>query len=102
MDGQISIFGLAPVKKRKPCEYSFTRYIGQKVKCRDGVHIIKKIEPYYTFFTDGTIGTPHDMSPVDREEFIQYLEAEIEYQGTMNDSIAKKNLEILGRLLNEL
>ena len=36
--------------KKRPCEYSFKRYIGQKIIVQNGeIGKIVKIEPYYTF-----------------------------------------------------
>ena len=55
MDGQLSLFDVE--KKKRPCQYSFQRYIGQKVIVQDGViGKIVKIEPYYTLVAaDGKI-----------------------------------------------
>ena len=108
MKGQFSLFGMAPMKKRKPCEYAFQRYVGQLVKDHRGIHVISEIETYYTIFSDNTIGTPHDLSPVDESEFMEMLETEIEYNEYLtngkddtNRSIAQSNLEILRKLKNE-
>ena len=105
MDGQYSLFGAAPLKKRKPCEYSFARYIGQIVKDHRGIHVIADIEEYYTIFSDNTCGTPHDLSPVNESEFKEMIDVEIEYNEWMlngsNKSIAEKNLKILRGLIND-
>ena len=105
MIGQYTLFGNAPKLKRRPCEYSFQRYIGQVVRDHRGTHVIAEIEDYYTIYTDNTVGTPHDMSPVDESEFKEMIETEIEYfehvlsgNNDTNKSIAKKNLEILRKL----
>lgn len=48
MNGQLSIFDIHNEKKR-PCDYSFQRYIGQEVELGCGVTgKITEIEPYYT------------------------------------------------------
>ena len=68
MKGQYSIFDINPEKR--PCEYSFRRYIGQKVvfteyssRHKGEVGEIVEIFPYYTHIkmSDGQIlvGTPH-------------------------------------------
>lgn len=75
--GQFSIFDVTPdeQQKKKPCEYSFKRYIGQPVVlpsvyfpnsreygCVHGT--IHRIEPYYTIVkADGCyyVGTPTTM-----------------------------------------
>ena len=47
MDGQLSLYDIE--EKRRPCQYSFQRYIGQEIIVQDGViGKIVKIEPYYT------------------------------------------------------
>lgn len=66
-------------KKEKPCDYSFKRYIGQKVADHRGIHEISEVHEFYTYYTDGTCGTPHDMYPVDPEERREALEEELEY-----------------------
>ena len=72
MKGQYSIFDYHP--KKRPCEYGFQRYIGQKVRfnqsCGDGgVHTITEIEKYYTIMDDGMwVGTPTTIHPVRGEE----------------------------------
>lgn len=70
MDGQLSIFDVrSPQEKRRPCEYSFKRYIGQRVATNYHVGIICGIEPYYTRIrkADGSevVGSPHDLTPLD-------------------------------------
>ena len=61
MVGQMSIFDIGrPDGSRKPCDYSFQRYIGQKVVGWHGYNnrastpalTITKIEPYYTIAVD--------------------------------------------------
>ena len=103
MDEQINIFGVAPLKKRKPCEYSFARYEGQRVRDHHGEHIIAKVEEFYTIYTDGTVGTPHNMSPVDESEREASLLTELEYNEHIfsqnKDSIAGHNIEIIKNLL---
>lgn len=77
MDGQLSLFDIPAEKgKRKPYEYDFLRYIGQKVELwRKGkVGIITKIEPYYTdILVDGEeyVGTPTTICPVNKGEYKQ-------------------------------
>ena len=108
MNGQYTLDGLAPVKKRRPCEYSFSRYIGQIVRDHRGVLRIKEIEPFYTIFDDNTCGSPHDLSPVDPDEYNEMIDVEIEYEEWVlnndksrddtNRGIAKRNLEILYKI----
>lgn len=63
--GQMSIFDFIPGNKiRKPCQYTFDRYIGQKVWLLGEIKIIAKIESYYTFTTDRMVGTPSTIYPV--------------------------------------
>ena len=67
MRGQLSLFDAKP--KTRPCDYSFQRYIGQKVvftgysSHKGAVGEIVEIFPYYTHIkmSDGQIlvGTPH-------------------------------------------
>ena len=68
MKGQYSIFDTGV--KTKPCEYSFQRYIGQKVvfthlshKHNGEVGEIVEIFPYYTYVKMSSgevlVGTPH-------------------------------------------
>lgn len=77
--GQYSIFGGGPKTNGIGFGfdgydgYGFDRYIGQKVRDSFGEHVIKKIELYYTIYEDGMVGTPHDMSPVDHNELMEYL-----------------------------
>ena len=103
--GQYDLFGNRPEVKRRPCEYSFTRYIGQKVRDRHGKHTIAEIEPYYTIYNDGTIGTPHDMEPVDKGERLDSLKTELEYQKYLQkrerDSISQSNIIILEKLIQK-
>lgn len=49
MNGQLSIFDVRPEEKIKPCEYSFKRYIGQRVVLSCDIKgAIIDIQPYYT------------------------------------------------------
>lgn len=71
--GQITIFDIpADPHKRRPCEYSFKRYAGQRVcvgnygeEPKQGK--ITKIEPYYTHVTTDSgkliVGTPTNTWP---------------------------------------
>lgn len=107
MLGQYSLFDNAPLLKRKPCEYSFHRYIGQKVSSFGKTHTIVDIDAYYTFFEDRTGGTPHDTFPVDPKEGLEALKTELEYMEyrynrDKYDTIAKKNIEILQRQIAKL
>ena len=74
MDGQMNIFD-QPREKKKPCEYGFTRYIGQKVRLHSGeVGTVVCIDSYYTTVkTDKGLlcGTPTTMGPVNREEYYE-------------------------------
>ncbi len=65
--GQISVFDM---QTGRPCNYSFTRYIGQKVRrWRTGeISRITEIFPYYTYLEDGTVGTPYDICEVKEDE----------------------------------
>ena len=76
MEGQLSLFDMDNGDDKKPCEYKFKRYIGQKVKNHNGKFTIKEIEGYYTIMTKDDekmkrewIGTPHDLAPVDITEY---------------------------------
>lgn len=73
--GQMSLFDfIDKPKKRRPCDYRFKRYIGQKVRFRDrkGIYRITDIFPYYTYIInwkgEELVGTPYDIWPVDRSE----------------------------------
>ena len=89
LEGQISIFDLMAGKtaKRKPCEYSFQRYIGQTV--RDSwygrIGKIVDIDHYYTDVKclDGEIyaWTPTNTVPFVfiREEWTPFTTEEIEW-----------------------
>lgn len=109
MKGQLTLFGLAPTKKRRPCEYAFPRYIGQLVRDHNGIHEIAEVEEYYTIFTDNTCGTPHDLSPVDSTEYAEMIDVEIEYmenrlksKDDTSRNLAKRNLEVLTKIKREL
>lgn len=69
MNGQYSIWDyLTDQNKPKPCEYSFLRYIGQKVGIGGTIGIIEEIEDYYTIVDAGDrymIGTPTNMWPIE-------------------------------------
>lgn len=65
MTGQLSIFDL-PKQKKRPCDYGFQRYIGQRVYTRkQGIRTIEGIAPYYTYLSGDLIGTPYDIWPVE-------------------------------------
>jgi hypothetical protein len=77
MNGQYSLFDYCnDPKDLKPCEYSFKRYIGQKVygdftaSRKEG--IIVKIEQYYTIIDVGggrlMAGSPHNIWPIEGGE----------------------------------
>ena len=106
MEGQYSLFDNAPLRKRKPGEYSFHRYIGQKVSSFGKTHTIVDIDTYYTFFEDRTGGTPHDTLQIDPKERLEAHKTELEYQeyrfSREHDSISKNNIEILKRLIVEV
>lgn len=79
MKGQLSLFDIPQEKgKRKPCEYGFKRYLGQKVhiSISDGDFIgeVIKIEPYYTLikikgYPHILVGTPTTFGPVNKAEW---------------------------------
>lgn len=67
MEGQYTVWDI-PSAERKPSEYSFPRYMGQKVRFwRDGnVGEIVQIMPYYTYVQTKKgilVGTPTTMAP---------------------------------------
>ncbi len=70
IEGQLSLFDIRDTtKKRRPCEYSFERYIGQRVVFKGGIAgTVTEIEPYYTTIKtdDGgeLAGTPTTISPL--------------------------------------
>ena len=70
MDGQYTVWDIVG-PERKPCEYSFPRYMGQKVRLSCGaVGKIVEIMPYYTYVhveKNHTImvGTPTTMAPME-------------------------------------
>lgn len=73
MDGQTSIFDLEAGKgERRPYEYGWQRYIGQRVILLNGkVGTITRIEPYYTEVDTGDcicIGTATTMAPYKGKE----------------------------------
>lgn len=67
--GQTTIFDIpADPNKRRPCEYSFKRYIGQRVRTASGKHgKIAGIENYYTHILSDEgellVGTPTTTAP---------------------------------------
>lgn len=69
--GQMSIFDIMPKDEDpKPCEYSFQRYVGQRVQLSNGEYgKIMTIEDYYTTVEGDNgrymIGTPSTMYPVE-------------------------------------
>lgn len=79
MKGQLSLFDIPQEKgKRKPCEYGFKRYLGQKVhiSISDGDFIgeVIKIESYYTLikikdYPHILVGTPTTFGPVNKAEW---------------------------------
>ena len=68
VNGQLTMFD-TPEKMERPCDYSFRRYIGQKVRrWRTGeVLRITEIKPYYTYLDDGSVGTPYDICEIQEE-----------------------------------
>lgn len=65
MQGQYSIFDIN--EKKRPCEYSWQRYIGQKVIVCGVLGVIKDIEAYYTIVEANDrlyAGTPTTCYPV--------------------------------------
>ncbi len=95
---------------RKGSDYSFKRHIEQRVTDNHGEHVISKIEPYYTFFTDGKVGTPHDIRPLRNDEHLESLENLLEYEEyrlrTANDettkAAAKRNKMIICEKISTL
>lgn len=69
--GQLTIFDIPEdAHKRKPCEYSFKRYVGQRVRLNitEGIvsGTIVEIEKYYTIVKANgrlLVGTPTNTSP---------------------------------------
>ena len=103
-EGQYSLFD-----SLESSPYHFERYVGQKVRDSHGEHIIKEIERYYTIYTDGMVGTPHDIMPVDDKERLEAIEDSLrknELQAQSKDdtnrTIAKGNLKVLYKLRDEL
>lgn len=83
MNGQYSIFDIQP-KKRRPCDYKFKRYIGQKVVlyATSGIYngTVKTIKTYYTIINvhgDEMVGTPSTMAPADKEEYDEEYKAKL-------------------------
>lgn len=108
LTGQYTIYSFFQ-KKTRPADYSFQRYIGQKVYDSHGIHTIKEIEPFYTIYDDGMVGSPHDMSPVNKRELMESLVVEHEYFSELlrKDhssfrSVYAKNIELIEKRLNEL
>jgi len=68
MTGQLTVFDLNNGPKR-PCDYSFKRYVGQKVHTRNhGIRTITEIKQYYTYLSGNIVGTPTTIWPVEDEE----------------------------------
>lgn len=77
--GQMTIFDMVPRKERRPCDYRFKRYIGQRVRFYrwpgewSGVYRITAIFPYYTYVKnwkgEELVGTPTTIGPVDKSEY---------------------------------
>ena len=70
MEKQLSMFDTGAVYdtgKNRPCDYSFVREVGMKVRrWRTGeISEITEIFPYYTHLSDGTVATPYDIAPWD-------------------------------------
>lgn len=74
--GQYKLDSYQTSEKRRPCDYTWARYIGQPVRLgttSGTVHgVIKRIEKYYTIITDQSgrewAGTPYDTAPDNRKE----------------------------------
>lgn len=64
ISGQLTMFDTG--RKERPCDYSFIRHVGQKVRrWRTGeIRHITEIFPYYTYLDDGTVATPYDLAEV--------------------------------------
>lgn len=79
--GQMTIFDFLKPEKRRPCDYRFHRYLGQKVRFnhgRDilpGIYTVKEIEKYYTIVIDEggreLAGTPTTIFPVDDSDYFE-------------------------------
>lgn len=73
--GQYKLYSYQTSEKRRPCDYTWARYIGQPVRCGftgEVVHgVITRIEKYYTIIKDRSgrewAGTPYNTAP-DGEE----------------------------------
>ena len=69
MEQQLSMFDTGVLydtgKREKPCDYSFVRKVGMKVRrWRTGqIAEITEILPYYTHLSDGSVATPLDIAP---------------------------------------
>ena len=78
-EGQLSIFDIwNPQQRRRPCDYRFKRYLGQKVHISisegDFIGEVIKIEPYYTEikvkgYPHILCGTPTTIWPVNKDEW---------------------------------
>lgn len=78
-EGQLSIFDIQnPQQRRRPCDYGFKRYLGQKVHISisegDFIGEVIKIEPYYTHiqvsgYPHILAGTPTTFGPVNKDEW---------------------------------
>ena len=69
LNGQLSMFDMPEAERKRPCDYSFRRYIGQEVRrWRTGEILrITQIKPYYTYLDDGSVGTPYDICALQEE-----------------------------------
>lgn len=71
MAEQLNLFDYLTMgaKKRKPCEYSFNRYIGQRVELLNGEKgTVCGIGPYYTHVMTSKgimVGDPSTMAPIE-------------------------------------
>lgn len=68
LNGQLTMFD-TPEDRKRPCDYSFRRYIGQKVRrWRTGEILrITEIKPYYTYLDDGSVATPYDICKIEED-----------------------------------
>ena len=71
---QFSVFDIDVETDKRPCRYSFHRYLGQKVNTKKhGICTIIGIDgSYYTDIRsekgERLVGTPYDIWPVEEEE----------------------------------
>lgn len=92
MGEQLSIFDMF-----RPCDYTWRRYIGQKVRIGDDIGTITKIEPYYTDIlveNKGILaGTPTTCAPVGNRLPLGYLRTEEDVKRYKGDQIPFRQLE---------